>query len=228
MTYRTLGELRSELMARLGMGAQGASGAAQTLMNSLLRNGQHQLYHAQDWKHLTDYADKSLGATQNLLDYPTAGTMNTAVGCARDKRLLRIETLYSGQWRRINEGITTAMWSTMDTPSYPARFERFAQVLLYPKADQVYTVRFWFIADLMPFLADADRASLDDEMILLHAVTNGKAHYRHPDAKLYEGQLAQLMASIRGKSFGVGDNAVVRRSDQAEPEARPMVVGRDV
>ena len=72
------------------------------------------------------------------------------------------------------------------------------------------------------------RASLDDEMILLHAATNGKAHYRHPDAKLYEGQLAQLMSSLRGKSFGAGADAVVRRRDGKEPEARPLVVGRDV
>lgn len=227
MAFRALGELRSELMARLGMGAMGASGASQTLMNSFLRNGQAQLYHAQDWKHLTDYADKTLGVSQNLLDYPVAGTMNTAIGCARDKRILRIECYFGGQWRQLRDGITTAMWNTMGTLSYPVHYERFAQTLFYPKADQTYTLRFWYVQDLAPFTADSDRATIDDEIVLLHAVTNGKAHYRHPDAKLYEGQLAQLMSSIRGKSFGSGADAVVRRHDGMEPEARPMVVGRD-
>jgi len=228
MAFRTLGDLRSDLMARLGMGAQGASGASQTLMNSFLRNGQFQLYHAQDWKHLTDYANKTLGVGQNLLDYPTAGTMNTAEGCSRDKRILYVETYYSGQWRRLVEGITTAHWNTMDTQSYPVRFERFAQLLVYPKADQIYTVRVWYVKDLAPFTDDGHRCDMDDEMVLLHAVTNAKAHYRHPDAKLYEGQLSQLMSSLRSKSFGSGGQGVVQRRDMQEPEVRPAVVGRDV
>ena len=228
MAYRTLGDLRSELMARLGMGAQGASGAGQTLMNSLLRNGQHQLYHAQDWKHLQDYADKTLGVAQNLLDYPTAGTFDATVGCARDRRLLKVETYIGGQWRCLTEGIDTQHWNLMGTQSWPARFERYAQLLIYPKADAIYTVRVWFVRDLGRFTQDNDAATLDDEMILLHAVTNGKAHYRHPDAKLYEGQLSQLMATLRGKTFAVGSGAVVRRSGGGEIEPKPLVVWRDV
>lgn len=218
MTYRTLGALRSELLARLGMGAQGASGTAQTLLNSFLRNGQAQLYHAQNWQHLTWYEDKTLGVGQNLLDYPTA--------CARDRRVLRVETPQNGQYRPIPEGITTDHWSTMETQSYPVRHERLAQVLIYPKADAIYTVRFWYVADLGRFTVDADLASLDDEMILLHAITNAKAHYRHPDAQLYQGQLATLLSSLRGQSFNLG--GVYRRGGADEPERKPAVVGRDV
>lgn len=225
MTYRTLGALESELLARLGMGAQGANGAAQTLLRSFLRNGQTQLYWAQDWKHLIDYADKTLGVDQNRLDYPTAGTMNTAFSCARDRRILRVETVYNGQWRRIPEGIRTEDWSKMTTKSYPVRCERYAQLLLYPIANQQYTIRFWFVADMAPFTEANDRATLDDEMILLHAVTNAKAHYRHPDAKLYEGQLSTLMGSLRGQSFSM--DGVYRRDESHDPMRKPAVVGRD-
>lgn len=227
MTYRTLGELRSTLQARLGMGAMGSSGgASQSLMNSLLSNAQTQLYHAQDWKHLIDYADKALGVGQNLLDYPAAGTMNASIGCTRDRRVLRIETVQNGQWRRMVEGISTEHWSTMDTQSFPTRFDRYAQVMVYPKADQVYTLRFWFVGDLGRFTQDGDRASLDDEMILLHAVTNGKAHYRQPDADLYQGQLDVLMSKLRGQSFNL--QGVYRRVEGPPNEPRPAVVGRDV
>lgn len=229
MAYRTLGDLRGELMARLGMGAQGASGASQLLMNSFLRNGQAQLYRAQDWKHLTDYADRDLGVDQNLLDYPPSGTFNATVGCARDKRILKVETYYAGQWRALSEGIGTREWNFMDTKSWPARFERFAQMMVYPKADQIYQMRLWFVRDLGAFTADNDPATLDDDMILLHAIANGKAHYRHPDAAQYQGQLSQLMASLRGQSFGVGANAVVRRNESlGGSDPRPAVVGRDV
>lgn len=226
MAYRTLGELRAELLSRIGMAGMGASGGAGgALMNSFLRNGQAQLYRAADWRHLTDYYDATSGVGQNLYDYPSAGVMGLG-GCARDKRILRIETNITGQFVELKEGITTDMWSTMETQSNPSRYERFKQILIYPKSNSAnYTIRIWFISDLGRFTVDADVATLDDEMILLHAVTNAKAHYRQPDAKLYEGQLTTLMGSLRGQSFS--SNGVYRRGDTATVERKPALLGRD-
>ena len=218
MAYRTLAELRSELLSRVGMGAQGASGAAQPLLNSFLKNGQTQLYWLQDWKHLTAYADKTLGADQNLLDFPD--------DCALNRRVLRVETVYGGQWRVLPEGIDTENWDHMDVPGFPLRYDRYEQVLIYPKADTTYTVRFWYVKDLARFTQDSDRASLDDEMILLHALTNAKAHYRHPDAPVYQGQLDALFARIRGQSFS--NSGITRRREVVDLERKPVVVGRDV
>jgi hypothetical protein len=212
MAYRTLGELRSELLARLGMAGMGASGGANlTLCNSFLRNGQAQLYRMTEWRH--------------LIDYPAAGAMAGGT-CARDKRVLRLETQYSGQWKELSEGVSTDMWSTMETQSQPVRYERFAQLLIYPKANQAYTVRVWFVADLGRFTQDADVATLDDEMIFLHALSNAKAHYRQPDAPTYQGQLNTLLGTLRGQSFG--SNGVYRRGMGGSPERKPAVVGRDV
>lgn len=226
MAYRTLETLRSELLARLGMGGMGASGGANlTLIDSFLRNGQIQLYRMQDWRHLIDYEDKTLGTDQNLLDYPTAGVLSGGT-CERDKRILRVEYLYNGQWEELEEGITTEMWSTMETLSSPVRYERYAQLLFYPKADQTYTVRVWFVSDLGRFTQDDDTATLDDEMVFLHALANAKAHYRQPDAATYQGQLNTLLASLRGQSFG--SNSVYRRGDGGTPERKPAVEGRDV
>jgi hypothetical protein len=217
MAYRTLETLRTELLARLGMGGMGASGGAnQTLIDSFLRNGQAQLYRMQNWKHLTWYEDKDLGVDQNQLDYPAA--------CERDQRILNVQTVYNGQWRDLVEGISTAHWNTMETLSFPSRFERYAQLLIYPKADQVYTVRQWYVADLGRFTENSDPATLDDEMVFLHALANAKAHYRQPDAQTYQNQLNTLLASLRGQSFA----GVYRRDTVPAPEARPAVVGRDV
>lgn len=226
MAYRTLGELRAEVLARIGMGAMGASGGAnRTLIDSFLRNGQAQLYRLQDWKHLQDWHDVTTGVNQNLYDYPTAGTMDTSNGCARDKRILRVETVLSGQFVPVAEGITTAMWSTMEQRSNPQRFERLKQILVYPKADAAYTMRIWFVADLLPFTQDSDVATMDDEMVLLHAITNAKAHYRQPDASVYQGQLDVLLGSLRGQSFTSG--GVVRRHEvDAAIMTKPVVVGR--
>lgn len=219
MAYRTLEELRSIVLARLGMAGMGASGGAnQSLIDSFLSNGQTQLYWAQDWRRLTWYEEKTLGMGQNQIDYPNA--------CERNARVLRIDTVYGGQYRDLCEGIDTAHWSTMETLSWPARYERYEQILIYPKADQVYTVRVWYVADLGRFTQNADVCTLDDEMVLLHAVTNAKAHYRQPDAKLYEGQLEALLGSLRGQSFS--RNGVYRRDNIDPPMRKPLVEGRDV
>lgn len=226
MAYRTLGELRTELLARLGMGAMGASGGANlTLIDSFLRNGQAQLYRLQDWKHLIDYQDKTLGEEQNLLDYPDSGVMSGRAA-SRDKRILRVERYFGGEWKKLDEGISTSDWNEMDTLSYPMKYERYGQLLIYPKANQTYTVRLWFVGDLDPLVAEDDACTLDDEMVFLHALANAKAHYRQPDAKEYQGQLNTLLASLRGQSFG--SNGVYRRDDRPASEPRPAVVGRDV
>lgn len=215
MAYRTLGALRSELTARLGMGGMGASGGSnQVAIDSFLRNGQTQLYWLQDWRHLQAYAEETTGAGQNLYDFPD--------DCTRDKRILWIETTVSGQYSRLREGIRTGDWSTMDTQGSPCRYERFAQILVYPKADAAYTLRFWFIKDLGRFTQDGDRATLDDEMIFLHALANAKAHYRQPDAATYQGQLDTLLARLRGQSFS--SNGVYRRDDTPPPERKPVVI----
>ena len=220
MAFRTLGAMRAELLARLGMGAQGASGGANlTLIDSFLRNGQAQLYELADWRHLTEYLDKTTGIGQSLYDYPP--------NAARNQRILRLERLVSGEYVQLREGISTAMWSTIATRGAPARYERYAQINVYPQADQAYTLRIWYVRDLGRFTQDNDPATLDDEMVFLHAIANAKAHYRQPDAQTYQSQLNTLLGQIRGRSYG--SNGVYRRDDcNEEPERRPQVVGRDV
>jgi len=219
MAYRTLGQLRSVLLARLGMGAMGASGGAnKALIDSFLYEAQVALYWMQDWKSLTEYEDKTTGVGQNQYDYPVA--------CERDKRVLRIEVLHAGQWREIHEGITTAMWSTMDSQSFPQRFERLAQILVYPQSDAAYTLRTWYVKDLGPFASDGDVCTIDDSMVLTHALAHAKAHYRQPDSQMYQAALETLLSRIRGQSFSSG--GVYRRTQTSEPEPKPAVVGRDV
>jgi hypothetical protein len=201
------------------MGGMGASGGAnQALFDSFLSNGQFQLYMLQDWRHLIKYSTTNLGVSQNQIDYPA--------DAARSMRILGIDTPYGGVWRDLFEGITTDMWSTMETLSYPCRYERYEQVLIYPKADQIYQIRFRYVADLDRFTENDDRATIDDEMILLHAVTMAKLHYRQPDAEAYKGQLDALVARLRGNSFS--RNGVYRRSEPPAAERKPLVVGRDV
>lgn len=217
--YRTLGELRRIVLARLGFGGQGASGGAnQVLIDSFLQEAQNVLYHLQDWNNLKDFDEVTIGTEQNRVDFPDS--------CSRHRRLLKVEVLNATQWSQLREGIPTDAWNTMDTLSYPSRYEKLEQLLFWPKASQEYTLRIWRIRDLSDFFEDAHRCSIDDSMVLLHAITFAKAHYRQPDASAYQGQLDTLLASIRGYSFG--SNSVYTRGTANSPMQRPQVVGRDV
>jgi hypothetical protein len=108
----------------------------------------------------------------------------------------------SDLWRPLDEGIRIEHYNTQSSNSYPLRYERYAQIEIWPKCDGVRTLRIWYVMNLGAFTADADEATLDDELILLHATATAKAHYRQPDAGTWGTQLDAMLARIRGKSFG--------------------------
>ena len=70
--------------------------------------------------------------------------------------------------------------------------------------------------------ADNDRASLDDGLIFLHALTNAKLHYKQADGEAYANQLNAMLAKLKGKSRG---QAVVSRGD---PDAVYVARPKDV
>ena len=197
MTYRTLETLRGIVTARLGFGSQGASiGAVATNVNGWLQNAQYQLYWMQDWKKLEQYSDKTLGVNQYLVDYPTNANID------RIKKMAVNIGSGTDQWYPLTEGIETAHYNTQADVNFPQRYERYTQIELWPKCDAVRTLRIWYIASLAAFTTNSDIASMDDEMILLHATATGKAHYRQPDSAMWSSQLEALLAKLRGKTFG--------------------------
>lgn len=218
MNHRTLETLRGIVSARLGFAGQGASiGANKTLIDSLLQNAQSQLYWMQNWKKLTQYDDLTLGLDQYQVDYPTA---------ANPERILAMAVNIgsgSDQWRPLKEGITIEHYNTQSSNAYPQRYERFTQIELWPKCDTTRTLRVWYVQSLADFTADADTATVDDEMILLHATATAKAHYRHPDATIWSGQLDSLLTRIRGTAFGNRQFHAAGKGDW-EPMPRPQVV----
>ena len=218
MAYRTLQTLRGIVAARLGFASQGASvGAITTNIDGWLQNAQYQIYWMQNWKKLTDYDDKIIGVDQYLVDYPAE---------ANPERILKMAVnTGSGSelWVELKEGITTAHYNTQSNTAYPQRYERYAQIELWPKCDASRTLRIWYVKSLDSFTLDGDEATIDDEMILLHATATGKSHYRQPDAAIWSSQLEALLARIRGTAFGNKRFRAEGKGDW-EPMPRPQVV----
>jgi hypothetical protein len=214
--YRTLDDLRAELRAALGFGASGAAaGANQVLVDSHLRDAQTLLYYTHDWAHLRRYENLTLGASQYLLDYPAT---------ANPDRIKQISVLRSSVWSPpIPKGIPPQLYTTQDNESYPQRWEPYEQIEFWPKADQIYTVRVFFIKALERFTENADRASIDDTLIMILAKWTAKAHYRQPDAEIYKTQGEALLNRLKAKSWG---QSVFNPGDYSaeEPLVKPVTV----
>lgn len=218
MTYRTLGTLRSIISSRCGFGAQGASvGGNAALIDSWLQNAQYQLYWMQDWKKLSEYDDIQVGVGQTLVDYPDN---------ANPERISAIAVNIgdaSALWRSLDEGIRIEHYNTQASRSYPMRYERYAQIEVWPECDAVRTMRVWYVMNLGRFTEEGDAATIDDELILLHATAAAKAHYRQPDAGTWGSQLDALLVRIKGKTFG-NKRYLPPGKEDADLLPRPVVV----
>lgn len=217
--YRTLGELRAELRAILGFASSGAAaGPNQTLIDAQIRNAQTSLYWSHDWAHLRKREDKTLGVDEFLLDYPTSGNG------ANPDRVRFVSALRGGVWSPpLQKGITSSMYTYQDNPSWPQRWEPYEQLEIWPKADQIYTVRIFYIENQARFTQDTDRCSIDDTVVQLVATAVCKAHYRQPDAEMYQTMSDNLLAKLKAKSWG---QDVFRPDDwvNQEPLVRPVTV----
>lgn len=212
MIWRTLGELRAELSRRLGFGAQGSSGINAGLLDSFLHNAQKQLFASFEWRDRITFDDKEIGVDQTQADW--------ADDC--DPAFLRDVAVYDGmRWAPMQEGITWAMRSD-DTQGQPCRFERFAQMEVWPPPDAIYTIRRYYVASPGRFTQDNDRASIDDSLIFLHALTNAKLHYKQGDGEAYANQLNAMLDKLKAKSRG--QSVVSRRDPDAVYLARPRDV----
>ena len=220
MAFQTLGELRALLTQRLGFGSAGAAaGVISGTIDNFLFNAQIQLYLQADWKKLQHYADKTVGIGQYLIDYPTVSA--GAPADANSERILKIAVKVNNLWVDLTEGINTEHYSYQDRRYYPQRYERYSQIELWPQADIAYTVRIWYIRELGRFTQDADRCTIDDDLIFLHALANAKAHYRQPDADIYTRQMQSLLTQLKTKQFGTRS---YRRGDNSELQIRPKVI----
>jgi hypothetical protein len=213
--YKTLGEMRADMRSMLGFGAVGASaGPNAALVDLHLRNAQTMLYWAHDWAHLRRYEVKDLGANATLVDYPAS---------ANPDRVKSISVLRGTVWSPpLPKGIKPELYTTQASTSDPKRWEPYEQIEIWPRSDQIYPLRIFFIRALLPLNGDTDRATLDDTNIELISTATLKAHYRQPDAQLAKDAADGLLMQLKARSWG---QSVFRAKDyESEALPRPIVV----
>lgn len=125
-------------------------------------------------------------------------------------------------WYPLIEGIPPQLYTMIDKPWRPARYEIRQCIEVYPAPDQTYWM--WMKAHfgLRTFAADSDQTTIDAELLFLHALANAKAHYKQPDASNVESMAnnyrKELIAGTHGtKKYIPGTIAV-------PPAVRPTLI----
>lgn len=222
--YMTKGELRSRLLKRLGYGGLGASaGNMVPYADDLLDEAQEQMYEALPNRLRVRDFDFTLSAGQLRKDVPH--------NCDVD-RIQHVRVKYAGYWVPVDEGITYAHDSVVDTTSYPKRYEinynpengvGKHQIEFWPEPDADYPIRVVSEIKLGPFVEDGHFCSIDYRLLLLYAVAHGKAHLGRRDASQAMDALTYRLFKLRGNQHQ-GKRYIRSRGKAREVLTKPRVV----
>lgn len=215
---RTLGELRDELARKLGFGAQlSALGHLDEVLKGFLRDSQLQLWWQHRFPELWREYEVATGAGQVVYDYPDD---------CDPLRIFGVWIKVSGIWSELHEGITPLHRSDPITHAWPLRFLLREQLEVWPPPETTaYTLRIEYQAYPERFDADTDRASLYDELVLMHAIADGKNQYEHADADRYEAKMRALLGKLNAGATRHERNIAVQvTSPERRPPVRPVTI----
>lgn len=123
------------------------------------------------------------------------------------------------------QGSASGVHTTLDNVSYykVQTITNKEQLEVWPVDDtSTYTVKLEGFIKLNAFVADGDRATIDDRLILLYAEAHGKAHLNRPDAQLKMASLGKRLSMLRGQQHE--GKRYIRRDETPDPLPRPIVV----
>lgn len=180
--YRTLGDLMTELRARLGFVTQGsASKNNDTVIKSFLQEA-----HDFVFSELQPPAQRKktiihLQAGSYLYDWHNdAEDEDIDPGLVQSLWLKESDTIRTP----LTQGITENDRSLDTIRQQPEKYDHLnGQIELWPIPDQPYELIVEYLAGKNRFDRASDRPSVPDRLVFLYALATSKAHYRHPDAQ---------------------------------------------
>jgi hypothetical protein len=218
----TLAALRQRMMIRLGFAAQAANpppGMA-SLVNEFLTSAQTFLYRRYSalhtrrffrWKVIPGQRFYSLKDNdENILSNYHMDPVKTIewVGI-QDRRNV---------WYPLEQGIAPELYTRIAKPWRPFRYDIRQAIELYPVPNDTYWLWMRGHFGLLSFVNDTDTTTLDSELVFLHALANGKAHYGQPDSNNIEAQANTYLGELIA-----GTHQGARYVPRTLPEAVPAV-----
>lgn len=190
---RTLGELMTELRARLGFVAQGsASKSNDATIKSFLQEAHEYVFGDLEPPAMRKKATIKLEAGSFLYDWHN----DVEDEPISPGRVLSVWVKVGDQIReRLSQGITETDRSFASLNGQPTKYDHLnGQIELYPVPDAAYDLILEYTADRGRFDRASDRTSVPDRLVFLYALANAKAHYRHPDAKAAATAFQNMLA----------------------------------
>jgi hypothetical protein len=185
---RTLAQLRTEMMVRLGFSAMTANPppGMVPLLNSFLQGAQRSLYRQYTVLRTERFYTWNMEPGQRFYDLDA-----NADECTKrlDPRMITWVGISDGDdwWRPLVCGIPPESYTWPNVQGWPQRYEIRQCIEVWPAPDDAnLRLRIKGHFGLEPFEADGDQCTIDDEAVFLFALARAKAHYGAPDARNYQ------------------------------------------
>src|SRR6266496_155584 len=235
----TLVNLRALLKAEI-RDAQETNAYADAEYNYSLANKQTDLAFAYDWSFLSRKWDLACATGSRYLSIPTADIRGTAATINFERPLL-VERLYNTKYQMLEYGITSQQlnWRNSDLgqPLDPIqRWQLVTNTSETSNADQIevwpipasnQTVRFTGQRNVYTLTGDADRADLDDLLIVYHVAADYLMHRDQANATLVLKKANDRLIRLRAGYPTLSDPVVFGHKSTYEREVRritPLVV----
>ncbi len=197
-----LQQLVAQLRAETGRSQAVAVGTSELdNLKEQLRRTQEQLYDDYDWPFLTVERSVPLQAGQRFYDFPEDLNYD---------RLNVVKFKYNNVYTDLDRGITFDEYSIYDSNanqrSSPAlkwdvrNTGTIEQLEIWPVPNDAGSVHFFGTKKLSPLIDDADRADLDDRLIVLFLAAEILARQKSPDAKNKLDLANTRLLKLRGNS----------------------------
>lgn len=190
-TTKTLGQLKLELLTRLGYAAQGYPPGMEALLTSFLQDAQEQAYWRYPVLHTEKWFAWKTQVGQRFYDVP--------IDCTKYLNFRRITGAFlqdDDAWFPLVAGINPLLFNqTMN--SLPQYYELRETLEVWPAPDKpTYLVWLKGHIGLTSFTDDNDPTTIDSRVVFLYALANAKAHYGQPDAGRYDREAEILIGRL--------------------------------
>ncbi len=225
---RQLSQLLNQLQAEAGMSLLPASAvSSRDHRTQILNRVQARLYAAYDWDFAFIKRDVALTAGMRFanlpvdIDFDRVNQANISQGTAGDDWRPLGYGIGDGCYRASGEGVQGCpeRWA----PAEEKQFE------LWPTPDGDYRVRFRGVKVLPLMVEDADRAVLDDTLIVLHAAAEVMKRAKLPDwedklreAQLHFTRLRSMSGANKRAPFVMGGGISGLAGDYQPPPVRGL------
>jgi len=223
--YRTLLQLRTAMMRRLGFSTQVSvppAGMAE-LLTEFLQSAQRALFLR------PEIARQERIYTWTLVDDQRfyGLTTNEETGTGANKPMSATKVRWAGierdgNWYPLISGMPPELYGTTGNVGYPSHYQINQSIEIFPVPDAtVQYLRIKGAYGLLPFAADSDTPTIDDELVLLMALYLAKLHYGQPDAN-QQLQIMEVMLGAMVAGTHQTNRYVYERRGAFEPFVEPQ------